>query len=272
MVIILGVVFVIMVVMNGALFYALCSAVAATEKQVNACFVRELEDYNSYLEQKEEESRQLYKEKEALQEEIQSMESVIYSLRTSPFYAPKPAVSDAFVPLARHVDKDFFVDHKMVSDAMKEIIPERIVPQICGRHTYAGDLEKYDALCRLQELLTVNTVYELCTVPVEQQLQVLREVLTGVEVEILEQYLSNLEDGQEFDVLKFEIYINELHAALDPKMYIRTGENSTYGDIEDIDVSQELVHQYDDNISDGFNIVYQNQFFDFSFYRLRSRK
>lgn len=272
MVTILGIVFVIMVVMNGALFYALCTAVAATEKQVNACFLRELEDYDAYLQQKDEESQQLYKEKEALQEEIHSLESVLHSLKTSSFYAPKPLVRDAFVPLARHVDKDFFVDHKLMSDAMEEITPDRIVPQICEEFSYNGDLEEFEALRRLQEMLTVDTVYELCTVPVEQQIQVLREVLTGKEAEILERFLASVEEEQEFDVLAFEIYINDRRAAMDPKIYIRTGDDCSESDVKAMEVDQELVHEYDDNISDGFNVVYQNRYFDYSFYRLRSKK
>jgi len=272
MVTILGIVFVIMVVMNGALFYALCAAVAATEKQVNTCFLRELEDYDVYLQQKDEESRQLYKEKEALEEEIRSLEGVLYSLKTSPFYAPKPLVRDAFVPLARHVDKDFFVDHKMMSDAMKEITPDRIIPQICEDYSYTGDRVEFEALCRLQELMTVDTVYELCTVPVEHQIQVLREVLTGREAEILERFLTTVEEGQEFDVLKFEIYVNERRAAMDPKIYIRTGDDCSGCDVRAMEAGLELVHEYDDNISDGFNIVYQNRYFDYSFYRLRSKK
>ena len=57
MTIILAIVFIIMVVMNGALFYVLCSAVSATKKQVSACFVQELEDYNDFLNERKAEER-----------------------------------------------------------------------------------------------------------------------------------------------------------------------------------------------------------------------
>jgi len=64
MIIILTVVFILMVVMNGALFYVLYSAASTTKKQVSFNFVKELEDYNGYLKGKEQESRQLEEKKE----------------------------------------------------------------------------------------------------------------------------------------------------------------------------------------------------------------
>lgn len=70
MVIILGIVFAVMVVMNGALFYVLYSAATVTKKQVSSCFVKELEDYNGYLKEKKLESQELENKKEALNREI----------------------------------------------------------------------------------------------------------------------------------------------------------------------------------------------------------
>ena len=90
MVIILGIVFLVMVIMNGALFYVLYSAVTTTKKQVNSSFVRELEDYSGFLEEREKESRSLEKKKEKLQDEIAAAQKECKK-KTAQFWADQQA-------------------------------------------------------------------------------------------------------------------------------------------------------------------------------------
>lgn len=268
MAIVLGIVFLIMLVMNGALFYVLVTAASATRKQIDACFVQELEDYSGYLKEKEAESGQLESRKEKLQRDITSMEGVILSLKTSPFYAPRPISRELFVPTARYIDNEFFDNHKLVNDMMKDIDQMQIVRNIRQKHQYRGDLEAYDCACRLLEFLGMDTTYELCTIPPEEQIKTLREALSGKEAEVLDDFLAGLGEDEEFDVLNFRTYVREIRTAQDPNMYIRTGEH----EVDYLTEDKTLVHQYDSNISEGLRIVYQNQSFDFSIYRLRSKK
>ena len=85
---------------------------------------------------------------------------------------------------------------------------------------------------------------------------------------MLDRFLASLSEEEEFDVLKFRTFAREIRTAQDPRMYIRTGEEN----IRFLESEVELVHQYDRNISEGIRIIYQNQSYDFSIYRLRSRK
>lgn len=266
--IILGIVFIIMVVMNGALFYMLTTAVSLARKQVDACFLKELEDYGGYLQDREEESRALEEEKQRLQKDIASMEGVILSLKTSPFYAPRPVSRELYVPTARYIDNQFFDNHKLVNDMMKNMDLMQIVKDIRGKYQYQGDMEEYDCARRLLEFLGMNTTYELCTIPPRDQLAFLKQYLTGKEGEFLERFLGELGADEEFDVLNFRTFVREIRTLQDPNMYIRTGEREADYSMED----KYLVHQYDSNISEGLRIIYQNQSFDFSIYRLRSRK
>ena len=196
------------------------------------------------------------------------MEGFLLSLKTSPFYAPRSISRELFIPTARYIDNQFFENHKLVSDMMGSVDKLDIVQKIRGKYSYVGDREDYDAACRLLEFLCMDTAYELCTVPADVQLSVLNEVLTGRELEILERFLGEMGEDEEFDVLKFRTYVKEIRILQDPNMYIRTGET-----VADYSAGgEELVHQYDSNISEGLKIIYQNQSFDFSIYRLRSRK
>jgi len=267
MAIILGVVFVVMLVMNGALFYVLATACAATKRQVDACFVQELEAYDEFLDEKKEEGKRLEAERDEIQDKIRSMEGVMLSLKTSPFYAPRPISRELYVPTARYIDNEFFDNHKLVNDKMKDVDQMGIVREIRRRNRYRGDREEYESADRLLKFLGMETAYELCTIQPEEQVAVLRENLEGREAELLERYLKELSEEQDFDVLDFRTYVREIHTLQDPNMYIRTGRKEV-----SVTLEENLVHQYDSNISEGLKIIYQNRVFDFSIYRLRSRK
>lgn len=266
MAVIFGVVLLVMAVMNGALFYVLRITALSTRRQVEAHFVRELEDYSDYLERKAEESRQIKEQKEGLQKEIGEMEGVILSLKTSPFYAPRPIARELFIPTARYIDNEFFDNHKRVNDLMKDMDYQEIIDRIEKEQVYRGNLEDYEAACRILAFLSMDMSYELCTLSCAVQLEILQIALQGRERELLDIFLE--ENGEEFDVLPFRTFAREIRTAQDPKMYIRTG-----GDMpEGLKACVELVHQHDENISEGLKIIYQNQSYDFSIYRLRSRR
>lgn len=269
MAVILGVVLAVMVVMNGAMFYVLRSAAHATKRQVEACFVRELESYNSFLDKRQQENKKIEEKKGKLKEEIREMEGVVLSLKTSPFYAPRPIARELFIPTARYIDNEFFDNHKIVNDMMQEMDYQEIVDEIWKKYAYKGDLDEYETACRILDILTMDVVYELCTVPAETQLLVLRAILLQKsEGAMLKRYLQTLPGEEDFDVLDFRTFVREIRTAQDPTMYVRTGDEELTG----VEEEEYLVHQHDENISEGLKIIYQNQSYDFSIYRLRSRK
>lgn len=268
MAVILGMVLAVMFLMNGALFYVLRTAVLSTRRQVEACFVRELEAYNGFLQDKMGESRQIEEERNRLKKEINELEGVILSLKTSPFYAPRPIARELFIPVSRYIDNSFFDNHKRVNDMMKSMDYQEIIEKIQKEHSYQGNRRDYDTACRLLAFLNMEMSYELCTISPDAQLETLQTALEGEERELLDRFLHSLPEEGQFDVLRFRTFVREIRTAQDPKMYIRTGETSMVLPESEV----ELVHQYDKNISEGIRIIYQNQSYDFSIYRLRSRK
>lgn len=268
MAVILGMVLAVMFLMNGALFYVLRTAATTTRRQVESCFVKELEDYNGFLQEREEECVRIEEKKDCLKKEIREMEGVMLSLKTSPFYAPRPIARELFIPTSRYIDNEFFDNHKRVNDMMKNMDYQEIIDRIQSTYAYQGERRDYDTACRLLEFLNMEVSYELCTLSSGIQLKTLKDVLEGDEREMLDRFLNSLSEEESFDVLGFRTFIREIRTTQDPRMYIRTGEKS----IRHLKSNVELVHQYDGNISEGLRIIYQNQSYDFSIYRLRSRK
>lgn len=270
MAVILGIVLAVMIIMNGALFYVIRTAVFSTKKQVEACFVQELEDYSDFLQEKAGESREIEEKKKHLTKEIEDLEGVVLSLKTSPFYAPRPIARELFIPTARYIDNQFFDNHKIVNEMMKDMDFQEIIDRIQEQFLYQGDREEYDTACEILEFMGMELCYELCTLSTEVQKEILQIALKGTAGEILNRFVNSIPEDEAFDALKFRTYVREIKTKQDPKMYIRTGEK-TMGDWDSYD-DVELVHQYDKNISEGLKIIYQNQSYDFSIYRLRSKK
>lgn len=271
MAVILGVVLLVMAVMNGALFYVLRTAAFTTRKQVESCFLKELEHYGDYLSEKEEESGRLRMQKESLEKKIEEMEGVMLSLKTSPFYAPRRLERELFIPTARYIDNEFFDNHKRVNDLMKEMDYREIINKIRKKDAYHGDPGLYGAACSVLSFLNMEMSYELCTMPTEIQSEILQKALQGREKELFERYLAQMREDGEFDVLDFRTFVREVQKEQDPTMYIRTGDEEP-GDLYfgGSGEASGLVHQYDGNISEGLKIIYQNRVYDFSIYRLRS--
>ncbi len=266
--IIFGAVLAAMIVLNLFMGFVIYQIVMITNRQVKKHVTREIEGCTETVDRKLEEIRQMEQKKEDLQHEISSLEGVVLSLKTSPFYAPRPIARELFIPTARYIDNTFFDNHKLVSDMMKGVDQKEIARNIRSLHAYTGNRQDYDTACRLLDFLGVDTAYELCTVSPQLQVETLKEALTGREAEMLEDFLGTLGEDEEFDSLSFRTYLREIRTEQDPSMYIRTGDRQ-------MDCSgwgEDMVHQYDGNISEGLKIIYQNQSFDFSIYRLRSKK
>lgn len=265
MAVIYGVVLFVMLVMNGALFFVLRTAAAAARRQAQACFVRELEGYSGYIEEKQAENRQIEEEKEKLKKEVGDLESVVLSLKSSPFYAPRPIARELFIPEARYIDNEFFDDHKIVNDMLQDMDYREIVEDIAEKHRYQGNLEKYKLSLTALKILSLGTAYEICTLDAETQKEVCSVLLRENGHELFEEFCGALSGGEEFDVLNFRTFLREIRTTHDPTMYIRIGRKN----LSEIPKKPGMVYQYDANISEGIKIIYQNQSYDFSIYRLR---
>ncbi len=258
----------VMAVLNLFLAFIIWQMAAVTRRQVQKNMAGELENSAAALDMKMEELKGLEEEKKKIQGEIDSLEGVVLSLKTSPFYAPRAIARELFIPTARYIDNEFFDNHKLVNDMMKDVDWKKIVENIRSRYIYAGDRERYETACGILENLDMETVYGICTRDPQEQESILEEAFTGRTREMLEEFRSGMGEDEDFDVLKFRTFVREISVEHDPRVYIRTGDRNPAR----VDDNPDIVYQYDSNISEGLKIIYQNRSFDFSIYRLRSRK
>ena len=262
-ILVLAAVLLVMLAMNGLIFYILRTAVRTTEHQVREHFSREMTVFESTVEEKQRRSRELDTQLSDMKKEADDMKEIIDVLKSSPFYRPHKSEGEKLVPLAHYVDSRFFENYRTAKDLMAVLDKKAIVERVQSRVSYQGDKERYDTLCALTETLNFETVYQLGTVSCREQLQVLDETLKEKQHGLFLEYVKGLEKPLNFSVLSFLDWLRLQRSEEDPTLYVYTGEKQ-----DNLDhMASDVKTCYDENICEGVRLVYQNQVYDYSICR-----
>lgn len=261
-ILVLAAVLIVMLAMNGVIFYILRTAVHATEHQVREHFARQMTIFEGTVEEKQRQSKELDDKLSSMKKEAGDMKEIIDVLKSSPFYQPHKSEGDKLVPLAHYVDQKFFDNYRIAKDMLAVLDKKKIIEQVQGRITYSGDVKRYDLVSELLKTLDFDTVYQLETVSGEKQLEVLDEALQGEAHEAFIEYVKGLADPLTFRITEFVDYLRVIQSANDPTLYIYTGDQTdSFGD----DTRTKTI--YDKNICEGLKLVYQDQVYDYSICR-----
>lgn len=258
---------IVLVVLIYFMIVMLRSVTSRANQKVDEYFLGNLQQYDDVTSEKMSSMNKMYGEHKALQREIKSMQNELVSYKTSPFYAPRPLARDIYIPTARYIDNDFFEEYKVAKDKLLSINKQQVINELLGKVNYTGNIERYQVTRRIMEELNFDAMYDLCSLPGQDQYQVLSESFDEDEQTIFTEYTSQLEQPEDFDVLAFLNYVKLEQRQHDPYVYVYVGEN-------EVDYSNEdrmIVCRVDDNICEGLKIVYQNQIYDYSIYKSRRK-
>lgn len=262
-ILVLAAVLLVMLAMNGVIFYILRTAVRTTEHQVREHFTRQMSVFDSTVEEKQIRSRELDEQLADMRKEAEDMREIIDVLKSSPFYKPHKSKGEKLVPVAHYVDSKFFEDYRKAKDLMAVLDKKAIVEEVREQLSYQGDKERYADICSLMDTLNFETVYHLETVPSGEQLQVLDETLKEKQHGLFLEYVKGLEKPLEFSVLSFLDWLRIQRSEEDPTLYVYTGEKQ-----DNLDhMASDVKTCYDENICEGVRLVYQNQVYDYSICR-----
>ena len=262
-ILVLAAVLLVMLAMNGLIFYILRTAVRTTEHQVREHFSRELTVFGDTVEEKQRRSMELDSQISDMKKEADDMKEIIDVLKSSPFYRPHKNKGEKLAPLAHYVDRKFFENYRTAKDLMAVLDKKAIVEEVQRQVSYHGDRARYAQLCDLMDTLNFDTVYQLETVPAEEQLQVLDETLKEKQHELFLEYVKGLEKPLNFSVLSFLDWLRLQRSEEDPTLYVYTGEKQ-----DNLDhMASNVKTCYDENICEGVRLVYQNQVYDYSICR-----
>lgn len=260
-------VIVVLLVLIYFMTVMLRSVVSESNQKVNGYFLKNLEMYDERYREKVSSLSKINVEYEEVSRELRNMKNEMISYKTSPFYAPRPVPRDIYIPTARYIDNDFFEEYKIAKDKLLSINKQEVIDNVMEKVPFTGNIEIYETVQGILNKLNFDAVYDLCSSTKEDQLQIIKECLDNKEQKLLFQYIENMEDIEEFDVLGFTDFLKHTAWKNDPHVFVSVAENET--DYSNAD--RNIVCLVDQNICEGLKIVYQNKVYDYSIYKSRRK-
>lgn len=243
------------------------SIVSESNQKVNAYFLKNLEMYDSRYKEKVTSLHKINMEHEEVSRELRNMKNEMISYKTSPFYAPRPVPRDIYIPTARYIDNDFFEEYKIAKDKLLSINKQEVIDNVMEKVPFTGNMERYNTVQSIMGKLNFEAVYDLCSSTKEDQLQIIKECLDIEEQKLLLEYIENMTDIDEFEVLGFIDFLKHIAWKNDPHVFVSVAENEEDYTNEE----RQIVCLVDQNICEGLKIVYQNKVYDYSIYKSRRK-
>ena len=110
---------IVLLVLIYFMVVVLRSVVSEVNQKVNGYFLKHLEEYDDHYSSKLAHIKEMNAKEEKLSRTLRSLEREMEAYRVSPFYVPRPVPRDIYIPTARYIDNDFFVEYKVAKDKFK---------------------------------------------------------------------------------------------------------------------------------------------------------
>lgn len=242
---IVAIVTLIMVVFVG---FALWKIKEQLEVQINKDVDRLSAYYDAILDDKTAQLEAKIKEIEALEIE---KEVEVESVEETP-------ATTIILGESRYVNSDFFKDYNKVKHAFSSVAIEQALEKV-GELLEVHCIVKIDAYKEVLDVLDFNVQYNMLTLPVSDQLDVLQEVLG--ENKDKNNILANyLDQNQEFDLNVFIQYIKDYIFHNDTQIVV--GSNTGQALVEE--QIKGVTYVKDETIGEGFTVRYKDKLFDYS--------
>jgi hypothetical protein len=258
---------IVLVVLIYFMVVVLRSVITEVNQKVNTYFLKHLEEYDEQFAEKLSRMKEMNAKEEKMSRTLRSLEREMESYRVSPFYAPRPVARDIYIPTARYIDNDFFVEYKIAKDKLMSIDKQQVIYNVIDKVPYTGNIERYKLACDIISELNFEVLYNLCSVSIDMQLEILKYALVGEKRKVLEEFLDALEEFEAFDCMKFLDYVKNIRLTEDPNVYVSVAENEQ----DYTEEAKNIICSVDSNICEGIKIIFQNKIYDYSIYKTRRK-
>lgn len=258
---------IVLLVLIYFMVIVLRSVVSEVNQKVNGYFLKHLENYDEQFENKFTQMKEMNEKEEKMSRTLRSLERELEAYKVSPFYVPRPIPRDIYIPTARYIDNDFFVEYKVTKDKLMSIDKQQVIYNVMDKVPYTGDIDRYNLACEIISDLDFEGMYNLCSVSSSEQMDILKEALTDEKGEMLSQYIDTLDEESQFDSLQFIDYVKTIRTIEDPHVYVSVGEN----ELDYTEEDKKIICSVDSNICEGIKIIFQNKVYDYSIYKTRRK-
>lgn len=277
---------IVVVIMIGFSFFIFKNIIKRINQKVKVYFIEKLQEYNYLIDEKEEELEKLrtvvieqsrlqsIKDKEEELRREMNMENNAETLTETIFSSEiekklkemkkfnkrmrekEQATYDMQTPRLR--EESFFNNYKELKTKF-QIDNEKTIKEFMEKHeSTENDLKNYQLLVGFRKQFTPETIYDLLTLPEEDQYKIVSEVIKPQEKKIIG--LERIFKNGRLDVLKLLKQIDEKIKKNDPIIYVyvaNEGLNYNY-------LGKNIKTRYYRNMSEGIIIHYKGKMYDYS--------
>lgn len=244
-------VFVVLIIMNTFMVIVLRHMADNTGRQIEKDTAHLYAVYDRVLEEKSQKVKALEETMEALGNQEQSRSGTETSMSGS---LPE---TGCILSRGSYQDEDFVKLYHRIGETFRFDAQEIIS---FARGLCTGQTEELQVLNEIAQHFSFHNLYEISTLPVKEQKQILTEVLTPQENLILQEYCECTEF---IGVSKFLLWVEERRKACPGQIVIRTGEAGLYRQLE-AEANADFLVEQEQGICDGFVIMQGDRLYDYS--------
>ncbi len=226
------------------MFLVLKNTVKNLNERAKSYFVNRLQNYDEIIESK---SKQL----EVINEKIKILENI--NIEDDSKNEINKFGSSYEIKDPTYKDDTIFKEYKKINEKFN-INNEEVIKKFIEENIQNNNNSSYVLLSNIDNKLDFECIYKLILMNSQEQVELLKQILTDEEVKILNNYSQS-----DFNILKFKGYIEELIRKEDPTIYVKVGNKD-----ENYDYLDNLIKtSYDDSLCKGIMIIYKSKLYDY---------
>lgn len=222
-------------------------------------FVNKLDDYNEIVVGKEFEIEKLNNEIKKLnkkKEELEQYKDLVPARFIRKRETANKAIYDIKAPKYR--EENFFFNYKELKKKFT-FDKEKLIKEFIKQHQDKNNEKDYKTLSNFKKKFDKEAIYQLMTLPGEEQMEILAKILTDKEKKLIDLETIS-EDKSKFNIMLLFKKVDELMIKVDPIINIYVSKYDKEYDY----IDPYIRTKHYSNMSEGVIIEYKGKSYDFS--------
>lgn len=238
----------VMVIMTAFTFVILNFLSVHTGDKIRDNIVNQIKFYDVLVKKKE-------SELQVLKDQLENEKSKLEKKRESTS-EDSGALSNVFVtPEYLYINQDFVKDYRYIKEKFEFNLKE-IIKGLHDEYSSPQYQKDREILDELSDKFSLANVYKMSAFSETEQLEIIKDVLTKEEKELLRDYILQ---NHGFNCLKFYQWLYVQRRIRDYKLYVNTAEKQVSFDT----LGNSVQTRYDSNLCEGIQIYVGNRLYDY---------
>ena len=249
------------IIISGMLFFIFVmfrSIIKRINQNAKKYFINKLEDYDEIVREKEQQIEELNKVITELTKEKENLEN-----NNDVINIPKKKINvgselQISYKTPKFREENFFSNYKELKKKF-DFDKEELIREFIKEHQDKKNEKDYKTLYNFKNKFDKESIYQLMTLPGEEQFDILKDILSDKEKKLID--IENMfQDKSKFSIAVLLENINEMLLKLNPTINVYVSKYDK--DYDYIDPYIKTLHYA--NMSEGIIIEYKGKCYDFS--------